>query len=909
MSPDDWREIEELFELAADMPREKREALLEDRCAGKPELRAEVERLLNSSDAAGAFMETPVWTDSGFLTSAVKNVLSTSLENVSGLNADLTGSVLGPYRLVSEIGRGGMGAVYRADRVDGEFSQEVAIKLLKRGLDSDFVIKRFRHERQILASFEHPFISRLLDGGTTAEGTPYFVMEYIRGGVTIYDWCDKRKLDIDARLKLFLKVCSALEYAHDRKIIHRDIKPGNILVNPSGAPKLLDFGIAKILDPDLIHESFHPTASVIRMMTPDYASPEQIRGLEITTATDVYSLGVLLFELLTGHRPYDPKQGGIQELSRVICEIEPDAPSKAVLKNSTLLDRYASTSELIECRNAITLEELSRKLSGDIDLIVRKALEKEPSHRWAGVKEFGDAILEHIRTPDASRSNDHGERADRSSIRSVAILPFKTIRLTAGVDTTDENFFGVGLADSLISRLGRIHKFLVRPTSSIVGFLDGDADPIRAGRLLNVDYVLDGNIKITKDKLRLSVQLLDVKSNSAIWATSIDEKHGEFFAIEETLSNQLIEILVPRLSTVEVASFIRRGTESPEAFENYLRGRYHFGSMTEDGLAKSFVLFHKAVAADANYAHAYCGIANYYNWLGVIGVLPPSECFVPALEAAKTAVRLDPNLSEAHASLGFSLHVGEFEWADAEMHFRRAIELNPHNANAYLWYSTFLFMSGRFEKGFEYAERAVVLDPLSPYSHYNIGSGLYYARRFDDAEAQHRKVIEEFPDYGLGYYGLSKIHRYLGETKLAIKNNEKAYELLDGSTLVQISQAECLAADGQHEAAREALAGLEQLKNTRFVSPYMLALAYTFLNDLEAVQYNLDESLKAGEAWLCCAPVEARFEKIFNEPRFQQMLESIDHPLRINRRSTVGRETSTTRGFSDLTTILIESDS
>ena len=910
MSPEIWKQIESIFELAADLPLNERDAFLANRCAEKPELRLEVEKLLKNADAAETFMESPVWTDSGFINSQVKKVISNSFSEEKDQNPDLTGSVLGPYRLESEIGRGGMGTVYLAERIDGEFNQQVAIKILKRGLDSNFVIKRFRHERQILASFEHPFISRLLDGGTTPDGIPYFVMEYIRGGVTLYDWCDERRLNIDARLKLFLKLCSAVEYAHERRIIHRDIKPSNILVNQSGAPKLLDFGIAKILDPDLIHESFHPTASMVRMMTPDYASPEQIRGSEVTTSSDVYSLGVLLYELLTGHRPYDPNERGMQELSRIICEIDPRHPSKSLSDGSTRLKRYRSDSALIESRSAASLDWLKASLKGELDVIVMRALAKEPSDRWSNVKEFGDAILDLIRRPDRSlKKNASNEtEAARTPLKSVAVLPFKTIRLTSNADTTDEHFYGVGLADSIISRLGRIHKFLVMPTSSISGFVDPKTDPIRAGRLLGVDFLLDGNIKITRDKLRLSVQLLDVKGNAAVWATSIDARTGDLFAIEEALSTQLIEVLVPRLSTADFAKYIRRGTDSPEAFENYLRGRYHFSLMTEEGLARSFLLFHQAIAADPEYAHAYCGIANYYNWLGVIGVLPPEDCFVPALEAARTAVKLDESLSEAHASLGFSVHVGEFEWINSEKHFQRAIELNANNANAFLWYSTFLFMAGRFEKGFEYAEKAATLDPLSPYSHYNLGSGLYYARRFEEAEVQHQKVVDEFPEYGLGQYGLSKIHRYLGKFDLAMTENEQAFEALGGGTLVQISRAECLAAIGDTDAAISALADLKELEQKRFVSPYMLALAKTFLGDMDAVLDELERSLEVHEAWLCCAPVEARFEKLFTHPRFQRILEAINHPLRSAKGKKIDSKLSATHGFSDLTTILIEAD-
>ena len=229
-----------------------------------------------------------------------------------------------------------MGAVYLADRADGEFRQRVAIKLIKRGMDSDYIIRRFRHERQILASFEHPFIARLLDGGTTKDGVPYFVMEYI-DGETLYNYCDAKQLGIRDRLKIFQKICSAIEYAHEKQIIHRDIKPSNILISRTSTPKLLDFGIAKILDPNLVHESVNPTASMLRMMTPDYASPEQVRGDDVATSSDIYSLGILLYELLTGHRPYNFGGRALHEISKVICDVMPEPPSSVVKKPENVL--------------------------------------------------------------------------------------------------------------------------------------------------------------------------------------------------------------------------------------------------------------------------------------------------------------------------------------------------------------------------------------------------------------------------------------------------------------------------------------------------------------------------------------------------------------------------------------------
>ena len=279
---------------------------LDRECSGDDDLRSEVEKLLASDDSAGEFIESPIWTDNSFLNTNAKREISASLgdEDDDNERDNFLGTQVGAFKLVREIGRGGMGAVYLADRADGEFQQRVAIKLIKRGMDSDFIVRRFRHERQILASFEHPFIARLFDGGTTEDGVPYFVMEFVEGE-TLYNYADSHELGTIDRLKLFQKVCSALDYAHEKKIIHRDIKPSNIIINKSGSPKLLDFGIAKILDPNLIHESINPTASMLRMMTPDYASPEQVQGADVTPKSDIYSLGVLLYELLTGHKPYD----------------------------------------------------------------------------------------------------------------------------------------------------------------------------------------------------------------------------------------------------------------------------------------------------------------------------------------------------------------------------------------------------------------------------------------------------------------------------------------------------------------------------------------------------------------------------------------------------------------------------
>lgn len=331
MTPERWKKLEAVFQTAVDLPSAERAAFVAAQCAGDGELFSAVDKLLASSDSADDFIESPVWTDSKFLDTTAKKEISSSIDDgADAVDRDnFLGKTIGVYKVTGEIGRGGMGAVYLAEPADGEFQQKVAIKLIKRGKDSDFIIRRLRHEPQILASFEHAFIGRLLDGGTTVDNVPYFVMEYI-DGETLYDYCNKKKLGIRDRLKLFQKVCSAIEYAHRKKITHRDIKPSNISINRPGNPKLLDFRIAKVLHPDLIRESINPNASMLRMMMPDYASPDQAQGLELTPSSDIYSLGVLLYELLTGHRPCNFSGRALHEVTHVVCEVMPEMPSRIV---------------------------------------------------------------------------------------------------------------------------------------------------------------------------------------------------------------------------------------------------------------------------------------------------------------------------------------------------------------------------------------------------------------------------------------------------------------------------------------------------------------------------------------------------------------------------------------------------
>lgn len=392
---------------------ESRDAWVETVCAGDEALRAEVTRLLSRQKPAAQFLE-----ESPLIAAAESNGRS------------MIGQRIGLYKIISEIGRGGMGAVYLAERDDQEFARRVAIKLIKRGMDTDFVVQRFRNERQILANLDHPNIARLLDGGTTESALPYFIMEYVEGE-TIIKYANANNLSTNERLKLFRTVCSAVQYAHQNLVIHRDLKPSNILVTPDGEPKLLDFGIAKLLQDEAGDETAL-TATAIRVMTPEYASPEQIKGERVTTATDVYSLGVLLYELLTGCRPYRVKSRQPEELAKAICEQEPTKPSLAVTRRGDDVVRPEGSNRQSAIGN--------RQLKGDLDNILLMALRKEPQRRYASVERFSEDLRRHLEgLPVSARKDTFSYRTTKFIKRNkigVAAAALVLLTLSVGIVAT-----------------------------------------------------------------------------------------------------------------------------------------------------------------------------------------------------------------------------------------------------------------------------------------------------------------------------------------------------------------------------------------------------------------------------------------------------------------------------------------
>lgn len=422
MNPERWKKIKDIFHPAVDLPLVERRRFIDEHCEGDDELRDEVLALLAANE------ESPI---------SFEKSAHTVTEFVTGLEEeDMVGRQIGAYRVEREIGRGGMGRVFLARRADDEFDKVVAIKLIKRGFDTDEIISRFKHERRILAALDHPYITRLFDGGTTEDGRPYLVMEYVEG-LPLTRYCDEKRLSIDERLKLFLKVCEAVTYAHINLVVHRDLKPGNILITSDGNPKLLDFGVAKLLMSDGIHTQ--RTEEMARAMTPCYASPEQIRNEKITIPSDVYSLGVILYELLTGSRPFRLRSMKAEEMARVIAEVPPMLPSTVITRGDGSIGRSEAgaptRSQAIAQARGTTVERLKRKLRGDLDNIILMAIRKEPDRRYVSSFRLAIDIQNYLAgLPVLARKDSVGYRAGKFVQRNKA-----------GVVA------GVGIAASLIA--------------------------------------------------------------------------------------------------------------------------------------------------------------------------------------------------------------------------------------------------------------------------------------------------------------------------------------------------------------------------------------------------------------------------------------------------------------------------
>lgn len=870
MRPERWQLVEQLLEAALEQPPAARPSFLVQASNGDDELRREVESLLQADEQASHFLDDPILAD---ISTAPLNLHNDEDIATADDLPSLIGKRIGAYKIERELGRGGMGAVYLAVRADSMFQKRVAIKIVKRGMDTDFILRRFRRERQILATLNHPNVASLLDGGSTSDGLPYFVMEYVEGK-PINRYCDERKLSIAERLKLVQQVCAAVSYAHQKQIVHRDIKPGNILVTPSaddkaGTVKLLDFGIAKLLGADLASDTVGETATAVRLMTPEYASPEQVRGLPVTPASDVYSLGVLMYELLTGRRPYRLQSYAPHEMARIICEEEPTRPSEMIATVGRV--HYA------EERGA-TPEELRSELAGNLDNIILKALRKDAQHRYATAEDLGNDIARHLLgerisapylfTPLALASEPMDEAP---TARSIAVLPMKVASANPGDDTTN-SFLGVGIADVLTTQLSNIRGLVVRPTSAVLRCCNSD-DPFAIGRELGVDFLLDGRVQLAGEQMRVTMQLTSLRDQSVLWASRFNEKLTDILSIQDSIAAQVAEAIVPKLTGEDRARLIKRGTDDLQAYEAYLRARYHWHSYTMESLAKALLHFNEAISIDPSYAAPYAGIAEYYNRLATFGLIPSDECFAAAKDAALKAVRLDETLAEAWGALAFATLGADWDRNEAMRLINRAMDLNPHSAQVLEWYAHILGTAGRLVEANALIERVLKLDPGSAATYVQQSYYLYLMRRHEASLKASEQALRLDPNTFWALFGKATGLARARQFDAAEETARLLMKVSDDNPVAKATMAYIKAKARKREEAQTLLAEMQDTARRSYLSPYWMVLVQEELGARDDAVKSVEQGLAERDWWMLYFPHDPMFAPLRSDARCQSAMQ------------------------------------
>jgi serine/threonine protein kinase/TolB-like protein len=721
-------------------------ALVEKRCGQDTNLLEEAESLL--AEAEALLKER---TDS--FEDCAQNAASTFWQE----GPPRGGQRVGAYVIVRELGRGGMGTVFLAERADGQFEKQVAIKILNRGADTAEILRRFRAERQILARLDHPNIARLLDAGTTDDGLPYFIMDYIVGA-PVTRFAVAQRLSTLRRLELFLKICAAVEFAHRNLVVHRDIKPSNILANAEGEPKLLDFGIAKILAKD--EDAAQLAAEAPQHLTPICASPEQAKGDPITVATDIYSLGALLYEMLSNQKPhrFSTARPTREELALVVGEQVPPPPSAVASDAQT-----------------------ARLLRGDLDAIVLFAMHKEPEMRYATVADLADDIRRHLaRKPVVARHPTLGYRAKclvkrngsrlvasatvvivltgvlfafwarsqqnagrtagmavrggsalGSDVRkSIAVLPFESLG-----DNNSPSYFADGVQDNILTDLGKVGDLKVISRSGVAPYRGKNRNMKQIGRDLGVANVLEGSVQISGDRVRINAQLIDTQTDTQIWAEQYDRKLEDIFALQSELAQTIAAQLKATLSTGEKAEIWRQPTQDLQAYDLYLRARAAFrGRGGTIPWKEAISLLNTATARDPKFTLAYCLLNEVLVLQYRFGEDHSPRDLAAAKDAAETALRLEPNREEARLALARYYYHGLRDYRRTEQELSRIPSSAPHEVEFFTLASLVERRLGQFAASIRDGEKAVELDPQNAALAASLVQTYSGLRRFGDSE-------------------------------------------------------------------------------------------------------------------------------------------------------------------------------
>ena len=865
MTPERWQKIESLLHDALERAPAERAAFLDQACLGDEDIHREVKSLLASSDQADEFLKSPAFEDAAQLVGDTRN-------------NSMLGQRLGFYQILSLLGAGGMGEVYLAE--DRRLGRKVALKVLPAFFTrNEERVQRFKQEARAASALNHPNVATIYEIGET-DRTIYIAMEYVEG-LTLAAKINERQLETAQIIEIAAQVADALDAAHTRGTTHRDIKPENIMVSERGSAKVLDFGLAKIRAarsdaPTSEMAMMKQTAPGIVMGTLQYMSPEQALGKEVDHRTDIFSLGVVMYEMVTGGLPFSgdtatETMGRITHAQpQTISGLNHDVPGELerIIRKCLEKDRerrYQTARELlIDLKNLKRDTDSLAVLAGAASRYKRRAL-----RRWLAI---GLALLILVAggfgLNQLFRERDESAKGGPPAVKSIAVLPFKP--LTA--DSRDESL-GLGMAETLIMRLNKLRQITVRPLSAVSRYASLQQDAVAAGRELKTQAVLDGTMQKLGDRIRVTVRLHDTKDGRLIWSEQFDEKAVDIFKVQDSISERVAQDLAVRMTEDERQRLRKHSTESAEAFEHYIRGRAYLSQANADSGFKALESFSQAVALDPNYASAYSGLSDVYN-LASDNFLAPNEALPKAREYAEKALASDESLDEAHLSMAQVRWWADWDKQGTETEFKRTLDLNPNYAMARLEYGRFLTQQSRFEEAIAQMKLAEEIDPQSARIRYESGWIYYCARQYDRAINLFREALSMDMNSGQTHRRIGLALAQKGLLEEAIAELGKALEIREDAAY-ESDLGWLYATMGKKNEVHKALNKLQELSKRKYVSPCYTARIYAGLGDKEHMFQLLEKAYQDHSDRLLDLQGDPVFDAYRTEPRFLDLIHRV----------------------------------